>query len=166
LPLGCPASTSSRTCPTRSRRAARSVHLFLRQQLVGTGAGQRFGFQLLHLGALVGAEVARVAAQDAAVELDDARGHGVDEGAVVRHHHQRAAPAGQQGLQPLDRVHVEVVGRLVQQQHIGPRHQRLGQRHAFLLAARQPVDHRVGRQLQALQGLGDALLPGPAVQRL
>ena len=47
--------------------------------------------------ALVGGEVARVAAQHAAVELDDARGHGVDEGAVVRDQHQRAAPADRAG---------------------------------------------------------------------
>ena len=46
----------------------------------------------------------------------------------------------QQLLQPLDRVEVEVVGRLVEQQHIGCGHQRLRQRDALLGAARELID--------------------------
>ena len=65
---------------------------------------------------LEGGEVARVAAQPAAVELDDARRHRVEEGAVVRDQHDAAAEADEQLLQPDDRVEVEVVGRLVEQQ--------------------------------------------------
>ncbi len=121
LPLGAPASISSRTWPSESRRACALAaqhlqpldaghaagaaglhaladpHLLLRQQLVGAGVGQRVGRQLLLLHALVGAEVAGVAAQDAAVELDDAGGHAVEEGAVVGDQHHaalEAAPAG------------------------------------------------------------------------
>jgi hypothetical protein len=141
-------------------------HLFLRQQLVGTRRAAGFSLQLAQLGGLEGREVARVAAQHGAVELDDARGHGVDEGAVVRHQHQRAAPLAQQALQPLDGIDVEVVGRLVEQQQLGRGDQRARQRDALLGATRERVDPRLGIELQPLQRLGDALLPGPAAERL
>ncbi|EWS54886.1 hypothetical protein X551_02314 [Methylibium sp. T29] len=59
-----------------------------------------------------------------------------------------------------------MVGRLVEQQHVGRGDQRLRQRDALLRAARQRADLGVGRELQPLQRLGDALLPGPAVHRL
>ena len=42
----------------------------------------------------------------------------VEEIPVVRNHHHRALERGQVLLQPLDRTDVEVVGRLVQQQHV------------------------------------------------
>ena len=41
----------------------------------------------------------------------------------------------QQALQPLDRVQVQVVGGFVEQQHVGLRHQSLGQRDALFGAA-------------------------------
>jgi hypothetical protein len=176
LPVGRPASSDQLHLAELSRRAARwarracqprhAAHaaraprlhaladpdLLLRQQLVGAGIGQRLVLQLARLGGLVGGEVARVAAQQAAVELDDARGHGVDEGAVVRDEDQRALPAGEQVLQPLDGVDVEVVGGLVEQQHVGRGHQRARQRHALLHAARQRR-HRRRAQVQPLQRL-------------
>ena len=57
-----------------------------------------------------------------------------------------------------------MIRRLIQQQHIGVRHQRLRQRDAFLGAARQRVHPRRAVQMQALQGLLDALFPHPAVE--
>ena len=110
-------------------------HLLLRQQLVGTRIGQRIGGQLLVLHLLIGAEVARVAAQDAAVQLDDAGRHAIEKRAVVGDQHHAALEAAQQLLQPIDGVEVEVIGRLVQQQHIGHGHQRLRQRDALFHAA-------------------------------
>ena len=144
LPLGTPASISSRTWPSDSRRAARCS----RSALAAARRGRRCACAApprpcgprplpapaacrrarwpaprtparASFGRFVGGEVAGVAAQHAAVELDDARGHRVDEGAVVRDEQQRAAPRHEQALQPLDRVEVEVVGRLVEQQHVG-----------------------------------------------
>ena len=84
----------------------------------------------------------------------------------MRDEDQRAAPVTQQVLQPLDGVDVEVVGGFVQQQQIGLGDQRLRQRDALPGAAGQRFDRRAAVQLQALQRLGDALLPGPAAQRL
>ena len=45
--------------------------------------------------------------------------------------------AGQELLQPADGQDVEVVGRLVEQEHVGPAHQHLGQQHPQLEPARQ-----------------------------
>jgi hypothetical protein len=122
--------------------------------------------QLLLLHALVGAEVAGVAAQDAAVELDDAGGHAVQEGAVVGDQHHAALEAHQQALQPVDGIQVQVVGGLVEQQHVGHGHQRLGQGHALLHAARQLADVAAAVQVQLGQGGVHPLLPVPGVQRL
>ena len=50
----------------------------------------------------------------------------------------------QEVLQPRDRVDVEVVGRLVEQQHVGPAHQRPRQQHLPLPAAGERFERRVG----------------------
>ena len=64
----------------------------------------------------------------------------VEEGAVVGDQHHAALEAAQQLLEPGDRVEVEVVGGLVEQQHVGHGHQRLRQRDALLHAAGQAAD--------------------------
>ena len=53
--------------------------------------------------------------------------HIVDESTVVTHQHHRRRRSGQKLLQPLDGLDVEMVGRLVQQQHVGLLKQDLGQ---------------------------------------
>jgi hypothetical protein len=55
----------------------------------------------------------------------------------VRDHDQRALVADEELAQPVDRVEVEVVGRLVEQQRLRVAEQRLRQQHADLLAALQ-----------------------------
>ena len=108
LPLGMPASTSSRTWPSDSRRAARCARSACRRwtrptlrvrrastplrtqtsscasslsarALASASAASCSSFRRL-----VGAEVAGIAAQHAAIELDDAGRDRVEEGAVVR----------------------------------------------------------------------------------
>jgi hypothetical protein len=76
----------------------------------------------------------------------------VEEGAVVRDQHQRCRASRAAALQPGDGVEVEVVGGLVEQQHVGRGHQRLRQRHALLHAARQLAD-RGAVQVQRCQRL-------------
>ena len=53
-------------------------------------------------------------------------------------------------LQPVDGLGVQVVGRLVEQQHVGLLQQQAAQRHAAALAARQILDRPVARR--AVQG--------------
>ena len=68
--------------------------------------------------------------------------------------HHGAGEAVQELLQPLDRLGVQVVGRLVEQQHVGFGQQQLAQRDATLLAARQRADLGVPRR-QAQRVGGD-----------
>ena len=99
---------------------------------------------------LVGGEVAGIAAQHAAVELDDARRDGVEEGAVVGDRRMTLPrEATEQLLEPGDRVEVEVVGRLVEQQHVGHGDQRLRQRDA-LLACRPTARRSCARRRGAV----------------
>ncbi len=70
----------------------------------------------------------------------DIRGVGADfvqEMAVVGNDDQAARVGQQVLLQPVHRVQIQVVGRLVQQQHAGVAEERLRQQHAHFLAALQ-----------------------------
>ena len=69
------------------------------------------------------------------VDVRDVRAHLVEEVAVVRDHDQRAVVLDEELAQPVDRVEVQVVGRLVQQQRLRVAEQRLRQQHAHLLSA-------------------------------
>ena len=65
--------------------------------------------------------------------------------AVMGHAHHRSGKALQKLLQPLDRLGIQVVGRLIQQQHVGLAEQQLTQGHPTLFAARQILDLRLPR---------------------
>src|SRR5690606_4720865 len=75
-----------------------------------------------------------------AFERENARRHAVEEPAIVRAH-DRAAPEFQQRLlERAQRVDVEVVGRLVEQQQVAAALQQLRQVQAIALAARKVLD--------------------------
>jgi len=76
---------------------------------------------------------------------------------------QAATKVHQQFFQPGNRVQIQMVGRLVEQQHVGLLDQCLSQGHPLARPARQAGDQRIGIQVQALQGFFDALQPVPAV---
>mmetsp|Transcript_9665 Transcript_9665/g.39370 ORF Transcript_9665/g.39370 Transcript_9665/m.39370 type:complete len:205 (-) Transcript_9665:497-1111(-) len=80
----------------------------------------------------------------AAVQLEDPAGHVIEEVAVVRDRHHGAREAVEVVLQPGHRLCIEVVGRLVQQQQVWLRNQRLAQRHPARLASGEVVDGAVG----------------------
>ena len=135
LPQGLQPRHAGHAAGTARLHAFSDPHLFLRQQFVGAGVGQGLGIQFPLACLFKGRVRTGVAAQHAAVELHDAAGHGVDEGTVVGDEDQRATPVLQQVLQPLDGVQVEVVGGLVEQEHIGLGHQGLCQGHPLAGAA-------------------------------
>lgn len=137
--------------------------LFLGQQLVGLGIDHGLLGQLILLGLLVLDEIAGIRAQRSTIQLHDARGNPVQEGSIVRNGHHAALEVQQQLFQPLDGVKIQVVGRLIQQQYIGSRHQGLGQCHALLHPAGQGAHHGFGIEVQPLQSLLHALLPVPGV---
>ncbi len=80
------------------------------------------------------------------VELEDPAGHVVQEVAVVRDRHDRAPIVLQVALQPPNRLRVQVVGRLVEQQQVGLAQQQPAQRHPASLPARQRRHVRVRRR--------------------
>ena len=122
----------------------------LRAHLVGL-VGERLGLVLgvhpLALAALlVGLPLGEVGLPADVVDVDDrAVGvevqHPVDAGVqqadVVGDHHQAALVVAQELAQPADRVGVEVVGRLVEQQRLGPGEQDAGELDPTSLAARE-----------------------------
>ena len=76
----------------------------------------------------------------AAVELQDPAGHVVEEVAVVGDRHHRARVLLEEPLQPRHGLGVEVVGRLVEEQHVRPLQEQPAERHAPRLAARERLD--------------------------
>ncbi len=107
------------------------------------------GGQRLLLPAHVGRVVAGPRRQAPAVQFHDSRREPLQKRAVVRHEDHGPGEVREEFLEPRDRVDVQMVGRLVEQEHVGLAHQRARQQDAPAPAARQRVDDRVGLQLQA-----------------
>ena len=103
----------------------------------------------------------------AAIELQDPARDVVEEVAIVRDRDDRARVLVQVVLEPGDALGVEVVGRLVEQQHVGPLEQHAAERHAAPLAARQLGDVGVGgRQPERVHRDLQRAVEIPAVGRL
>ena len=75
-----------------------------------------------------------------ALEGEDVRGDAVEEPAVVADDHGAAAEVEQGVFQGAQRIDVEVVGRLVEQQQVAAAAQQLGQVDAVAFAAGQLAD--------------------------
>ena len=105
--------------------------------------------------------VAVVVDERAQVDVGDAIHHGVEEEPVVRHENHRVRVVVQVLLEPVPRVEIEVVGRLVEEEQVGLRQQQLREGDAHLPAAREcrrrlvvvgraepePLQHRVDLQV-------------------
>ena len=103
----------------------------------------------------------------AAVELENPLGDVVEKIAVVGHRDDGARILLQIALEPGDRFRVEVVRRLIEQQHVGLREQQPAQRDAPLLAARELADHGFpGRQPQRIRRDLELALQLPATDRV
>ena len=87
----------------------------------------------------------------AAVEFQNPFGSVVQEVAVVRYRNDCAGEAHQELFQPFHRFRIQVVGRLVQQQHIGLAQQEFAQGNAAFFTARQIADFGIPfRQTQRI----------------
>ncbi len=98
----------------RTLRLLFLVGLLLLRQTLGAGAFER-------------RVAAAIEGQLALLQMDDVVDHRVEKVAVVGDQQQRAGIALEPVLEPEDRIQVEVVGRLVQQQEVRRTHQRLRQ---------------------------------------
>ena len=78
----------------------------------------------------------------------------------MRDQHDGGAELADGALQPLDRVEVEMVGGLVEQQHVGPRHQRPGQRRPRQLAAGESAQRARELLLSDAEAAQHPLEPG------
>jgi hypothetical protein len=93
-------------------------------------------------------------------QLEHPRGDVLEEVAVVAHHQAGARLFGENLLQPQDAVDVEVVGGLVQQEHVGGGCQLARDGEALLPAAGQRIDRRASvREAGAAQRPGEAAGP-------
>ncbi len=88
----------------------------------------------------------------AAIEFEDPAGHVVEEVAVVRDADDGTRVLLEVFLEPGDGLGVEMVGRLVEQEHVGLRQQQAAERDAAALAAGELGHFRVpGRQAQRVR---------------
>ncbi len=100
----------------------------------------------------------------AAVELEDPLGDVVEEVAIVGDGDDGAGVLLQEAFEPVDRLGVEVVGRLVEQQQVGRRQQQPAQRDAATLAAGERRDVGVvGRAAQRVHRDLDVAVEAPRV---
>ena len=87
-------------------------------------------------------------------QVGDVRDDGVEEVAIVRNQDHRVRIGDEVFLEPVARVEIEMVGRLVEQQQIGLAQQQLRKRQAHLPAAGQMIGQlllRVGLEAQPAQ---------------
>ena len=84
--------------------------------------------------------------------------------AVVRHEDQRRRPAEQEIFQPGDRVDIEMVRRLVEQQHVRLGDERPRQQHAPLHAGRKRAHFQFALQAHPREQPLDSLLRLPGMR--
>ena len=151
--------------------AAVALHeLAFARDLLGVRVGfLRRALVALRALAVVGGVVAAERGQLPVAQLPDARHGRVEECPVVRCHEQRARPALEVHLEPLERVDVEVVRRLVEQEQVGVGDHEAGQRGPRLLAAghrRRRLRPLAAREAEPRQRRIDAQVQRVPAQRI
>src|SRR5262249_12041134 len=92
-----------------------------------------------------------------APQLENARGHALEEVAVVAHEEGGPRPLREKLLEPEDALDVKMIGRLVHEQHVGLGGQGAGDGETLAPATRERVDGRVPiREAAAAEGLRHA----------
>ena len=101
------------------------------------------------------------------VDLDDAVDDALQEIPIVRHEDERGARLEEPVLEPVGHERVEVVGGLVEEEHVGPRHQEASEGHTAPLAAGEGAAAlvRVG-DVQGVESALDQVLDVVASPRL
>ena len=96
--------------------------------------------QTLVLLAAIGRKIARVRVDRAVEQFEGAVGHPIEKIAVVADDNHRRRAFQQKALQPLGRLDVQVIARLVEYHHVWLGQQQLGQHETILLAAAERRD--------------------------
>jgi hypothetical protein len=119
----------------RLRRVGReAAHELLQvgDLVLGLGVGGFHALPRLHRGEHEVVVVAGIDLQLLEIQVRDVRADLVQEVTIVADDDHRGVVVVEHAFEPADRVDVEVVGGLVEQQHVGPREQRLREQHAQL----------------------------------
>ena len=117
----------------------------------------------------IGAVVATIALQRAEVEFPHRAGDRIEEVAIVADDDHRAGEIAQVALQPLHSSDIEMIGGLVQRQHVRCLQQQPTEQRARLLPAGQSAEGRVEvlrAETHALHHRADALFVRVAARRL
>ena len=138
----------------------------LRQLLVELRPLARLGGQRRFLANEIRVVIGAPVHEPAAIELDDPRREAAQKRAIVRDEHQRCRAVDEETLHPFDRVDVEMVRRLVEQQHVGLTHERAGEQRLALSPARRRGERHVGVEAEVRQHRLDARLQLPRVCRI
>ncbi len=133
-------------------------NLFFGQSFVKQGILFLLGRQRRCFASQKGLVVTRPIEQPSPIDFPDSGRQVLQKRSVMRDKDQRLAPTAEKVLEPQDRRNVEVVGRLVKQQHVGFRGDRAGQQHATFHAAGERFEHGIGIELHAGQGRFDGVL--------
>ena len=104
----------------------------------------------------IGVVVAGPTGEVAPVQLHDACGELPEEGAVVCHEEECRLHLEQEALEPEDRFEIEMIGRLIQQQHVGLAHQGACQQDAALQSAGEALEQLLRGESHLLHQILDA----------
>ena len=151
--------------------AAVALHeLLFAGDLLGLRAGVLGGPRVALLTLpVIRAVIAAEGREPSVAQLPDPGDGRVEERPVVRRDHERARPATEVLLEPLERIEVEVVRRLVEQEEVRIGDDQAGERGARLLAtgqARRRPDPLVPGEAKAAQRRLDALVQRVPAQDL
>ena len=103
----------------------------------------------------------------ATVKLQNPSGHMIQEVTVVRNTDHRTRILLQMLLQPVDRLCIQVVGRLIQQQYIRLLKQQTAQSHAAALTTGQRIHHLIfGRTTQGIHSTLQAAVQVPCIRSI
>ena len=99
----------------------------------------------------------------APVEFDDTGGEFAEEGAVVCHEEERRLHLEQEALEPEDRFEIEMIGWLVEQQHVGLANQSARQKDAALQSAGETLEQLLRGESHLLHQILDADIGFPVL---
>ena len=143
-----------RLARTGLRRAAHPFQLVFQQLAVTFCSGTLHFLTFTALPDII-VEIAVMGIHHALIEFKNLITHTVKEVAIVGHHEQCHARLSEEFLQPLHHLHVEVVGRLVEDEEIRLVQQYQGQSQTLHLSARQFINHL----FQVVDGKTSQILP-------
>ncbi len=143
--------------------ALANPHFFLREFLVEQRIRLRLRVQTFFAATQIIGVVAGPRGDLTAVDLDDACRQCAQEAAVMGDEDDAAGEVLEEFLEPRNRIDIQMIGRLIEQQQIGCAHERLREQHTPLHAAGQRCEIHIFGKVQSRQHLLHAPIQIPAM---